>query len=292
MAVRKSYKIPANVDVNYLDMEIAMKTKQGIGLKPLPVRMLLIWVVAILLTMYIISNESSPIAYTSIGIKILFVLTCGAFTYTMTKLTPTHLMHIELVPAMMNYMMKSNRQVLTRRSENASPFYVIAGIDDIDTETGVVKYIDGTYGYWYAVVGSASILLFPDDRDAILEAVDSFYKKLQTDCEIIFVTVKEPQKIARQAAHIMEQYDKLEYRDPDMDMITKEQFNVLTKFVGSEFKSIHQYMILKGDNREALSVINNIVISEARQSNLVFKECEALYEADIERVLRSIYSGD
>jgi hypothetical protein len=187
-------------------------------------------------------------------------------------------------------MSKSNRNVFTRRSNNAAPFYGIVGIDSIDEDSGVVKYMDGTYGYWYSVVGSASVLLFPEDRDAVLLKVDDFYKKMQPDCEILFVTTKEPQRIVRQQAHLVAQYKALAYADPDIDKIVKEQYNVLTNFVGKEFKSLHQYMILKGDTREALSVANNIVLGECENSSLVIKECTPLYRKDIERVLKTIYA--
>lgn len=292
MAAKESYKIPASIDESYMDMEITLKNKDGIGLRPLPIRVVLLWVASILILLFIVTNEHSPVQHMGLGIKILFSALWVAFTYLMTRTDDTRQMRIELVPPLMSYLSKSDRNVYTRRSNSPGPFYGIVGIEDIDETTGVVKYMDGTYGYWYSVVGSASVLLFPEDRAMILSKVDDFYKKLQPDCEIIFVTTKEPQKVVRQQAHLKAQYDNLDpkYHDPDIDKLYKEQYNVLTNFVGKEFKSLHQYMILKGDTREALSVINSIVKSECSNSKLVFKECMPLYQSDIEAVLRTIYA--
>lgn len=290
MAVKESYKIPASLEESYLNMEITMKNKDGIGLKPMPVRFVLIWVAAIMVMFFLVMNDGSPIAQAGGGIRFLFGALWVLFTVVMTRVDDARQMRLELIPSLINYLSKSNRHVYTRRSNSPGAFYGIVGIEDIDENTGVVRYMDGTFGYWYAVVGSASILLFPEDRNTILSKVDDFYKKLQTDCEIIFVTTKEPQKVIRQKAHLTAQYNNLSYTDPDIDKLYKEQFNTLTDFVGREFKSLHQYMVLKGDTRDSLSIINNIVKNECENSNLVFKECIPLYREDIENVLHTIYA--
>lgn len=293
MAVKSHYKIPASLDTSHLDMEIALQNKEGIGLRPMPMRAVMVYVFGIVAGFWILGNGSSPISSATFGLKaltaiiwILFVLFCG-------KVDKAHQMQIELIPAFLTYMNKSSRVVLTRHINNAAPFYSIAGIESIDDNGRVVKYLDGTYGIWYAVVGSASILLFPEDRDAILLKVDDFYKKLPPDCEIAFMTAKEAQKVARQKAHVVAQYKHMEFADPDMDKLIKEQFNALNNFVGKEFKSLHQYMIVKGDSMESLTVIDNVIRAECENSNLVFKSVTPLYKDDIIQALATIYKeGD
>ena len=294
MAVKPSYKIPASLDANHLSMEITLQNKEGIGLKPLSLATLGIWVGAFFILLFVVMRDSSPIAQAGIGMKILFSIVWVAFVFAMTKKDKAHQMRLELIPSLLSYLSSANRTVLTRRSNNASPFLGIVNIESIDDDTGVVHYSDGTFGYWFSVVGSASVLLFPEDKDLILNKVDDFYKKFPTDCEVIFITAKESQKVARQQAHLVAQRKALGYKDPDNEIggLFLEQFNVLKNFVGNEFKSIHQYMILKADDREALSVMNNIVRGECENSSLVFKECEPLYRKDIERILKSIYARE
>ena len=132
--------------------------------------------------------------------------------------------------------------------------------------------------------------MFPEDRDAILDRVDDFYKKVGTDCEIAYMTTRAPQKVVKQQAHLIAQYKALTYADPDIDLLVNEQNRVLTEFVGSEFKSVHQYMIIKGDTREALSGINNVVESEKNASGLMFRQCVPMYKDDIEEALRTVYT--
>ncbi len=292
---KDSYKIAAPLSDNYWNMQIALQNKEGIGLKPLSVRVIVAWLFGLLAGFYLLMNANSIIAQANLLTKIVFGLTWLGFIFTMTKLDKSNKMALELIPALLEYLQKSNRYVITRKSANAGPFYSIVGIRNIDPQTGMIEYTDGTFAYWYSVVGTASILLFPEDRDAILDRVKAFYDKIGTECEIIFMTTKEAQKVQRQVAHLMAQYQALPpdlQKDDDIKTIVSEQYKILVEFVGKTFKSLHQYMIIKGDNEEALSAINNILISEVQSSGLMFKQCTALYEKDIENALQPLYASN
>jgi hypothetical protein len=270
-------------------MEIAIKSKSGIGLRPLPLRIIAVYAVGIIVLFAACFLDISPLSTVSTKMQIMFAIVWIAFTFFCAKQDKAQQMQIELIPALVNYIGKPNRVVLTRHINNALPFYHIVGIDSIDDSGRIVTYTDGTYGIWYSVVGSASILLFPEDRDAILLKVDDFYKKLGPDCEMEVMTAKEPQKVARQEAHIIAQFKHLEYDDPDIKLLVKEQFNALKNFVGKDFKSLHQYLIIKGDTLESLTLADNIIRSECEKSNLVFKSVQPLYREDIEKALSTIY---
>lgn len=289
MAVKNRYRIPASLDTTHFDMEIALQTKEGIGLKPMPLRILMVYVLGVIGLVAGLMASFSPIAKAGIGIQILFGIVWVAFIFFCGKQDKAKQMQIELIPTLFNYMTKGNRVVLTRHINSAGPFYSIVGIESIDESGRIVKYVDGTYGIWYSVVGSASILLFPEDRDSILLKVDDFYKKIGPDCELIFMTAKEPQRVSRQEAHIIAQYNHMEYTDPDIKKLVKEQFNALRNYVGKEFKSLHQYMIVKADSLEALATTDGIIRSECERSNLVFKSVVPLNEEDIKKALISIY---
>ena len=61
--------------------------------------------------------------------------------------------------------------------------------------------------------------------------------------------------------------------------------------VGGSFRSIHQYLIIKADNTEALTVAKNMLQSEVENSSYMFKQCTALFGDDIYDVFRTIYKG-
>lgn len=288
MAVKSSYKIPADIDSNYLDMEIAIK-KNDIGIRPTPVRVVLTCLISLFLAFFLVFNGNSIIKEGGTGVVILFLICWILLTLLVIHRDGTNRMQIEFLPALFGYIPKSARKVVTRRSSNANPFFGIVGIEDIDDKTGMVTYSDGSYAYWYAVVGSASVLLFPEDKDAILTRVDNFYKNMASDCEIIYMTTREPQNVSRQLAHLIAQYKALNFQSADMNKLVEEQYTTLKEYVGKEFKSTHQYMIIKGDNREALSTINNLVIAEAEASSLMFRQCVPMYKEDLITPLSLIY---
>lgn len=286
---KNMYKIPFDLNANYSDMEISLKGKDGIGPKPLPVKVILAYVVsAMLCFMAITRTVVGSGNVLQIG---LFIILWIGLTFVLLSYDSTKRMQIELVPTLLNYISKNNRQVITRSTSNAMPFYQIVGIESVDENTGLVKYTDGTFAYWYRVVGSASILLFDADKQAILDRVDNFYRKMNTDSEVIFITTKSSQQIYKQVLALKRKYDNLEVRDPDLIMLANEQFSTLKDYVGDSFKCIHQYMVIKADNKEVLMQTKNIIASEAENSSLMIKRCIAMYKDDILAALQLIYSG-
>lgn len=286
---KQTYKIAAGLDQSYGSMEIAIQSKDGLGAKPLPISVILTYVGSILLCFFMCTKTSvqygSPV---QIG---LFVFLWIVLTLVLARYDKTKRMQITLVPTLISYLPRVSRVVSTRKSSPADAFYSIAGINSIDANTGLVSYVDGSYGFWYRVVGSASLLLFDSDKTAILDRVDAFYRKLGTDVEIIFKTTKEAQKVHAQIANLKRRYDNLSDPDPDLLLLADEQLYILRDFVGGSFKSIHQYMIIKGDNKESLLMTKNIVQSEIENSTRMLRQCTALYKTDIDNALKVVYKG-
>ena len=286
---KRMYKIPYGLNATYGDMEISFQGKNGVGSKPIPVKVVLGWLCSALLC-FIAVSKTIVSSGTFLQIAMFVILWFG-FTFVLLKYDPTQRLQASLVPTLMNYVRKSDRLVLTRSSSNAIPFYNIAGIKSIDERTGLVEYIDGTYAYWYRVVGSASILLFDADRQAILDRVDNFYRKLNTDCEVLFMTTKSSQQVYKQIMNLKRKYDRLEVRDPELLEVANAEFRTLRDYVGSSFKCIHQYMVIKADNFEMLQQTKNILASEVENSTLMIKRCMPMYYDDILATLELVYKG-
>lgn len=283
------YKIPADLDASHLDMEIAIQSKDGVGIKPLPIRIILSYVISAMLCFFVLFK--TPISNASMLQKIIFVILWVIITFWLCKFDKTKIMQMQLIPVFFDYLPKPSRKVFTRKTSNATPFLGIVGISDIDDKTGMIYYTDGTFGYWYRVVGSASVLLFEDDKEAILSRVDSFYRKIGNDCECVFITTKEGQKVYRQVASLKRRYDKLTSDDPDLLKVADEQLHILTDFVGGTFKSIHQYLVIKADNKEALLSNKNVLQSEVENSSLMIKQCIPMYKEDVYDILKDIYAS-
>ena len=79
--------------------------------------------------------------------------------------------------------------------------------------------------------------------------------------------------------------------DPDLRACAEEQFSTLKNYVGGQFKSIHQYLIIKADNKEVLTVAKNAIKSESENSSLMFKKLVWMIGKDEKELIRSIVSG-
>ena len=283
------YKIPQDIDSSFLDMEIALQNDSGVGLKPLPVKVLLSFIASGLLCFWLVLNSfvkaGGPVAI------VFFVLLWIALSFLLLKPDKSGDMALFKLPVLFNYIPKASRIVMTRSSGSATEFYSVANIKSMDLDNGIVTFADDTYGLIYSVVGSGSVLLFESDRDAILNRVDAFYRKMKTDYELIFITAKEAQNVKHAVARMDERIQNLYGDDPDLMALAKTERDVLTDHVAGEFRSIHQYMILKADNKESLIVGLNMIESECQSSTLVFKRCAVLTNEDLLHMFSKIYKG-
>ena len=283
---KDSYKIPADLNATYGDMEIVLSSKDGMQMRPLPVRVILGYVASLMVLLFIFIKTfiGQSAWYIIVPFIILWVcLTILLFTNDKTKR-----MNIALVPTLTRYLPKSQRTVATRMSNNATPFFQICGIIKI-RYNGKIEWSDGSFGYMYRVTGTASVLLFDGDRMAILDRVDSFYRKIDTNVEVGYITTKEAQKVYRQLENLNKISNALDIDDPDLKACAEEQRSILTDYVGTSFRSIHQYMYLKGYNEEALDAAKNILQSEVENSQYMIKQCVPLYREDIHEILATIY---
>lgn len=281
------YKVPASLDRSFLDHEIVL-SGGGFQMKPLPMKVLLFWVTSVLLLFWVVTSTFVKGAdWYQVALVIIWWLVATAFFGQYSK---TKEMKFSSIPAFLNYAPRSSRMVVTRRNANPSPFYSIVTIDDVD-ETGFVTWADGTVGQAYLVVGSASVLVFDQDKKAILDRVDAFYRKIDTSVEYIWLTTKEPQRVHRQLANLERCNQNLHVRDPELFELLDERYSILTDYVGGQFNSIHQYLVIKADNLEALRRAHTLLQAEVVGSSLMVKGCSMLDRSDLFDMLRVFYTA-
>lgn len=285
MATKSHYKIPVSLNRSLLDHEIGLSAG-GITAKPVPVKVLLFWAGSILALFWVArSTFVSSADWWLIGLVIVLWLVLTAF---LGKYNKTKEMAWTKVPVFMNYISPGARKVVARTASNPSAFYSVARTDSID-DSGLISWPDGTVGQAYMVVGSASILVFEEDKKAILDRVDSFFRKIDTNVEMIFMTTKEPQRVYRQLAHLEDINVALQDRDPELVELMHERYDILTGFVGSTFSSIHQYLVLKADNLEALRRGHAVLSAEVEDSSLMIKQATMLNGEEAALVLATLY---
>lgn len=282
------YKIPTSLGRSILDHEINLGEGGGLQLPPLPVKVIVFWVGSVFGLFWLLMNTGLKHSewYLNLFI-IIWWLVATAFLGAYGK---TKELNVFKVPALFGYMPKVSRLVGTRTTDSPSGFYSIAGVDSID-DNGFITWGDGTVGQAYLVVGSASVLVFESDRREILDRVEAFYRKIDTTVELIWLTTKEPQRVWRQLAHLELTNRELVHRDPELQELMEERHSVLTEFVGGSFNSIHQYVVLKADNLEALRRAHTVLRSEAEESSLMIKQLSQMDAKDTVEMFRTTFAG-
>ncbi|MFB7918950.1 hypothetical protein [Streptomyces sp. NPDC056061] len=284
---KASYKVPASLNRSFLDYEITL-SKGGWAVRPSPIKQLLFFGGGVLALLWL--TTSTFIASASAVFIALFVIWGLAVIIYFGGMTKTKELRAMNVPALLAYVPTRARYVSTRRSSNPSDFSSLVGIDGIDKD-GRIHFSDGGKGQIYLVVGSASYLLFNEDRIGILDRVDAFWRKVDTNCEWAVITTKEPQRIYHQVATLERRNQALEVRDPDLIELQNEQYDILTQHVGGKFTSIHQYLLLKGKSAEALRRGHMMLQAEVEGSALMIKDATVLDRDEAEPMLRVFYQG-
>lgn len=285
---RGSYAIPASLDRSFLDHELSLSNKD-IRSKPLPLKVILFYIGSALVLMWLLIG--TPLKGANFGLLLLISLWWIAATFYFGAYSKTKEMKFMQLSPLFEYLPVMARRVITRSDSRPGQFHSIVGIVAVDEVSGLISYADGTVGQAYSVVGSASRLLFDQDRDAILDRNDRFYRKVEPGVEWTFVTTKEPQRVYSQVAALERRNRALDHRarDPELVALMDEQLNSLQGYVGRSFFSIHQYLFLRAGNEEALRAAHNLLDAEAADSSLVFKQVMMLTPDETLDLLRTIY---
>ena len=275
---KQSYGIPYTLDSSYMDMEIQIQSKDGIGARSLPIKNILLVLFAIVSAMFLTSRTF--IARGTIVHKIIFLALWAALCGLLLVSGKTKMLGIEKLISVMNYFQPGGRFVNTRSRAKAANFASITGFVDV-TKDGVIQYLDGSRGMLFDIVGNGSVLLFEDHRNAIIDRVDTHYRKMRPNSTYHFVTIKQPQLVDSQIKALDDKYGSLTCEDADLTAMYRTNRYVLSNVIGSSFKSLHQYLLLQAPNDEELDLALNILISEVENSSLMFKRVVQLPESDI-----------
>lgn len=286
---KQIYKVPTSLDMSYLDIEIALQDDSGAGLRPIPIKTILIWVGSVMCLIIILLHsfirQAGPIW------MVPFALLWLAATYFYGKADETGRIGLSLIPTWLRYLPKSARMLKTRGGDNAFEFMSLISLSEkgID-KRNTIYWSDGSVGVGFRIVGTASILLFDEDRSAILDRVGNFYMKLDSDTQIIFDTTKEAQKVENQLEFTRLQFANRDIKDvPGLNKLYRERYDVLHDYVGERFPSIHQYMFVKSKNYEALERFMAMFYQETTNSSRMFKKTTLMTAADIYEYFGNLY---
>ena len=141
--MKQSYKIPNSLDQSFLDLEIPIQNKDGIGIRPIPMKFILAVVASILLLMFVLQNTF--IKEASFVQKVLFVAIWVVSSAVLLSYDKSKQLKIQLVPVLINYMPKANRYI-DLHEKHANGFLHLVGIKNC-TQWNNISY--GQYNIIY-----------------------------------------------------------------------------------------------------------------------------------------------
>lgn len=272
-----AYQIPPTIERSLLDFQPVIKGG-GMQLKPIPIKVILYWIGMVFIMLYLVTQsfvQHSPLFY-----KILFGIWLFALIAYFGQYSKTKEMKFSMVRALVGFIPESNRKIFTRKSNKPYKFMSITNVKDIEP-SGLIHFLDGTVGQVYSVVGWGSRLLFDHDRSRIISRVDRFHRKIDSSTEWIYLTLKEPQQVHKQIAQIKRRDTNLKHDTSDgaLAKLLDEQYGILNYVIGgqeSNYNSLHQYLIVKSKNLEALRYAHSLLVNETQSGASMFKSCVML----------------
>lgn len=287
--MKESYKIPASLGVSYLDMEIPLRSKNNVGLsKPVSLMSMALYIVTLIVLMLLLFQ--TPLQSMNLFYKLVFsALVLGLATLLVSR-SKSKQFGFSLLLALTSYYPKASRRVRTAPLDSVVPLQNLYNIDSVDPDIALITFKDGTIGRVFKVVGTASQLMFERDKLSIVGKVDRFYRRFPVGTEIIYDTLKEPQQVRRQVMNSKMKESRLISESPGLKHLYEEQRDVLTYGVGTRFKSIHQYAILKAPNEEALNSLENEIRSDSEGLGVMFRGAEALNYEDTKQYFKGVFN--
>ena len=287
---KQRFKIPTSLDMSYLDLEFNFRTKDGLSFnKPLTGKSVFMCLISGMGLLFILLNTFIK---SSFPLAVIFAVIWILLTVLLVKSDNTKRTGLELMIPLLGYFSPNNRHLSVRSLDPIGPLKGLYGINRVDEEDGLISFIDGTVGYAYQVVGNASILMFDDDKKQIIDKVDSFYRKLAPDTEVIFDTIKESQRTDDQVSNVVDNFKKLKINSPGLNHLYREQYDILNIGVGGRFKSLHQYMIVKSNTMDHLEEFENLLYGDVENDQLMFKSATPLSYNDTIDYYKGLFGKD
>ena len=291
---KQGYKIPASLDQTHLDRVISISNNPNspIGLISLKTIVAYVGTGALVGVCWKLGmfNGNSAI------FNIVYILLVFLFVSRLINTTKTGELSYKNLFAITDYLPKRMRVLSTTRNSSVDAFYRLYGIASVDDDNGDIRYKNGDYGTLLAVSGTGSILVFDEDKNDILDANDAFWRKVDVGMYITEITIKEGQKVDLQLGNYQHRWDKVSKSDSPDDIknligdMMDAEIDVLANDIAVNYRSIHQYWLLRTSDKESLIALKTIIKGEIENNGLVVRTARTQYYDDVVRVSKIIFS--
>lgn len=289
---KQGYKIPASLDQTHMDRMINLSKNPNSPIGLVSVKTILSYIA----TLGFVGALFKMGMFNGNGIffNIVYVALIFLFVSQLINTTATGELKYNNIVALFDYLPKIMRNLKTTRNSNVEAFYRLYGIAEIK-QNGDIVYKNGDVGALLSVSGSGSILVFDDDKNAILDAMDNFWRKIDVGMYVTQITIKEGQKIDLQLGNYQRRWNNIANESMDDDTrnilgdLMDAEISVLTDDIVVNYRSIQQYWLLRAKSMEVLKSLKTTILHDIDNGGLVIKTARTQYYDDIVRMSESIF---
>ena len=289
---KQGYKIPASLDQTHMDRMINLSKNPNSPVGLVSVKTLLSYIgtlgfVGALYKMGMFNGNG--FFFNAFYIILIFV-----FVSQLINTLPTGELKYNNIIALFDYLPKVMRHLKTTRNSNVEAFYRMYGIAEVK-DNGDIVYKNGNVGTLLSVSGNGSILVFDEDKEAILDAADNFWRKIDVGMYITQITIKEGQKVDLQLGNYQRRWNNVANTQMDDETrnllgdLMDSEISVLVDDIVVNYRSIQQYWLLRASSDEVLKSLKTTILHDIDNGGLVLKTARTQYYDDIVRMSESIF---
>lgn len=293
--LKKSYKIPYTLDKHFGDSPVQIITKNGTRLGPSDLTARPFFMVAISVMAYvwtIFSSSWSTIFWEgSWPGRILVTLGyVGLIYFSLREISIPGQYGYNTVLPFIDYITNSKDKLI--RTGNEQPYLPVSnfiGMREPD-ESGHLIFNDGSrMGQLFQITGSASNNTFEIDRETAVADFNDFLWQMPNDAIISFVTNTGGQNVNAQMTHLLDLFDR--ESDALIQSYITEEIKELYDYVQDRFITLHQYMLIIGDDPAAFKNAFNVVREFADRNGLVLSSITIPSKKHNYAFFKAIYGG-
>lgn len=285
---KQRYSIPNSIDVNALDMPFSLRRGSVGPKKPVTVGLILliIFVAGLYayLAQYFLKNEFGIIYV--VGFSIFYWI----FAVSMIRRGRTNERGYRWLMPTINYWFSgSSRFIVTRGHAGERDIMKLKfqiPVETWDEQSGLVTFTDGSVAYLIDVIGNGSRSLFQDDIDRIIGTFETYLEQLKLGTSISVVSRQASQDTTIQRQSLEEK--RRVNANQTVDYLIARNVEMLSNFVETRFKSIHQYIVLRARNVETLQEEYQWLLTQYNED--LFRQMEMLKNDKLTERLRNFYN--
>lgn len=286
--IKRQYSIPKSIDRGPIDMPISLR-KGSVG----PKRLI---TVGFLLGMILVVGLWAYLAFQMVrhefGIfyAILFTISYWVFAGAMIKRQRSGERGYKWLMPTINYWFSGKQRfIITRGHAGESEVMKLKFTVPVETweeQSGLIRFTDGSVAYMLDVIGNGSSALFQDDVEHIISTFEAYLKQLKQGTTVTVVSRQAAQDASIQIENLERQ--RKENQNKAVDFLIAKKLDILKNFVQNEFKSIHQYIVLRARNEDTLE--NELKWLNQQYNQNLFRDMTLLRGSQLVARLRNFFN--